>query len=94
MLYPSKGDEENKSLGIFLYWMDYTSSNFTVTFTRNIGGKIRSFSKRSRDMPEKGSGLGWPTFISHVDLFNESQNLMVDDVLTLEFEVTIIEKHS
>ena len=93
-LYPRKGDEEKKSLGIFLRWLDYTSSNFNVTFTLINGEKIHSFIKRNQDVPEKGSGWGWSTFISHDDLFAESQNLIVDGVLTLEFEVTIVHKHS
>ena len=87
-------DEEKKSLGIYLCWMDFTSSNFTVTFTYTKRGNVRSFSKRTQNMPAKRSCWGWPTFISYVDLFNESQNLMVDDVLTLEFEVTIVHNHS
>ena len=72
--------------------MDFTSSNFTVTFTLTKGGNVYSFSKRTQDMSGKGSGLGWLTYISHDDLFDESQNLIVDDVLTLEFQVTIVDK--
>ena len=92
-LCTNREEEEKKSLDIYLCWMDYTNTNFTVTFTRTIGGKIRSFIKRTQDVPEKAMGHGW-TFISHDDLFSESQNLIVDGVLTLEFEVTIIDERS
>ena len=93
-LCPTQRDEEKKSLGIYLCWMDYTISNFTVTFTLINGEKVLSLVRKTHDEPGKGTGRGWPTFISHDDLFAESQNLIVDDVLTLEFEVTIVNKHS
>ena len=91
-LCPTQGDEEKKSLGIYLYWKDYNSTNFTVTLTSTKGRKVRSFIKRTRDEPEKGIGHGWSSLISHDDLFAES--LIVDDVLTLEFEVKIVHNHS
>ena len=49
-------------------------------------GKMHSSVKRA----QKGTGHGWPALISYDDLFTKTQNLIVDGVLTLEFEVMII----
>ena len=87
-----KGDE--KLLGIYLHWIDYTKNNFTVSCTLTKGATVRPFIKRFQDEPGKGAGRGLIRLISRDDLFGESQILVVDDVLTLEFEVTIIDKHS
>ena len=79
-------------MDINLYWLDYTSSDFTVTLTLTIGETVHSFIKRTRNLSQKIKGWGWSSLISHDDLFDESQNFIVDDVLTLEFQVTIVDK--
>ena len=85
-LYPIR----KESLSIYLYWIDYTRSDFKTTFNcSNIPanmGKMHSSVKRA----QKGTGHGWPALISYDDLFTKTQNLIVDGVLTLEFEVMII----
>ena len=80
------------SLGIHLCWVAYSSNNFTVTSNLFHGEKVRAFIKKAQNMPEKGYCLGWLTNISLDDLFNESQNFIVDDVLTLEIQVTIVNR--